>query len=191
MKVTIKTHHGVEQEIDADSIITFPQGIPGFFDCTRFKVFHEAPTDTQETEAIPTPDLDTPDETLPAPPDSLLDTPEMLSGRQVYWLQSVDHPEVLFSLVDPAHFGVTYKVIFSAEDVETLKLDQARNEEVLMLVILSRVSSLVAKENPLWQVFGPNVRPNLNAPIVINSGARLGLQKVLHDVTFSINIQGT
>ncbi|MGD0960285.1 MAG: flagellar assembly protein FliW [Methylomonas sp.] len=30
-----------EQEIDPDSIITFPLGIPGFEDQTRFKLFHQ------------------------------------------------------------------------------------------------------------------------------------------------------
>lgn len=28
-------------EIDPDSILTFPQGIPGFESCTRYKLFHE------------------------------------------------------------------------------------------------------------------------------------------------------
>lgn len=29
-----------QQEIDPDTIITFPQGLPGFEECTRFKLFH-------------------------------------------------------------------------------------------------------------------------------------------------------
>lgn len=28
-------------EIDPDSILTFPRGIPGFENCTRYKLFHE------------------------------------------------------------------------------------------------------------------------------------------------------
>lgn len=37
----VKTRYFGTQEIDPQSIIFFPEGIPGFEDCHRFKLFHD------------------------------------------------------------------------------------------------------------------------------------------------------
>ena len=37
----IKTRHFGSQEIDPQSILFFPEGLPGFETCHRFKLFHE------------------------------------------------------------------------------------------------------------------------------------------------------
>lgn len=39
--LSIKTASLGEQVFDPDTVIVFPHGIPGFEDCTRFKLFHE------------------------------------------------------------------------------------------------------------------------------------------------------
>ncbi len=37
---TLNTRFG-EIEIDPETVLTFPQGMPGFEDCTRYKLLHE------------------------------------------------------------------------------------------------------------------------------------------------------
>lgn len=41
MKVTLTRFGAEEIEIDPQSVITFPEGISPFEDCTRYKLFHE------------------------------------------------------------------------------------------------------------------------------------------------------
>lgn len=40
MKLTLPRFNSEEIEIDPDTLIEFPDGLPGFEDCKRFKLFH-------------------------------------------------------------------------------------------------------------------------------------------------------
>lgn len=39
--MNINTSRFGTQEVDPETILTFPKGVPGFESCTRFKLFHE------------------------------------------------------------------------------------------------------------------------------------------------------
>jgi len=41
MKFTLTRFDSAEVEIDPQSVVTFPKGIPPFEQCTRYKLFHE------------------------------------------------------------------------------------------------------------------------------------------------------
>lgn len=48
------------QQVDADSLITFPQGLPGFEDCTHFKLFYQDDSPTPSVyrlQAVEQPDV--------------------------------------------------------------------------------------------------------------------------------------
>ena len=63
MKIDIERLGLKNVPVDPQTLFAFPEGIAGFEDCKRFKLFHE---------------------------EGLASTPT------VFWLQSVDDPEVMF-----------------------------------------------------------------------------------------------
>lgn len=89
-------------------------------------------------------------------------------------LQSVDDPAVAFHISDPARFGFNYEIALSDEDAAMIKLaDPAAAAVVVMLV------------NE-----GGGVRANLNAPLVINLEARLGVQHVFARLNYEVTLKG-
>jgi len=123
------------QEVDPESILTFPKGMPGFEGSTRYKLFH----DDQEQQIV------------------------------VHWLQSIDEPDVTFALVDPAVFGLNYEFSLTDEEEQLLKMESVDDIAVLLIAY---------KPQPDADSKA-NINANINGPIVLNTRARLGMQKVL------------
>ncbi len=66
-----------------------------------------------------------------------------------------------FNLIDPAQLGLSYEVSLSDEEIALLKVDDPTSVTVLLLL---------GKENNA-------LLPAPTAPILINTQARLGMQK--------------
>ena len=130
-----------DQEIDPDTIISFPNGIPGFENDTRYKLFNV-------------------DE----------------ENSKVFWLQSLDDSEVMFSVTLPETFNVAYEISISDEELEVLDVDDP--EKVIVLLVLSRPGDVFDEEAPA-QDTSVGVRANLNSPLLINLDKQLAMQKVL------------
>ncbi|GAB2900172.1 flagellar assembly protein FliW [Uliginosibacterium flavum] len=93
--------------------------------------------------------------------------------QQVAVLQSVDQPDVAFSVTTPDLLGLQYEFSLSAEE-ESL-LGNPRAEDVAVLLILRREA-----DDELQRRAGDaTLRANLTAPLVINGANRRGLQKVI------------
>ena len=125
------------QEVDPESILTFPNGMPGFEGSTRYKLFHQE--ENPEQPVI------------------------------VHWLQSIDEPDVAFALVDPAVFGLNYEFTLSDEEEQLLKMEKV--EDIAVLLIAYKPQPDADSK--------ANINANINGPIVLNTHARLGLQKIL------------
>lgn len=138
------THLGTH-EIDPQSIMTFPQGIPGFEHCTRYKLFHE-------------------DKEQPV----------------VHWLQSIDDPNVTFSLVDPALFGLNYEIVLSDDEARLLQMENPGDIAVMLIAYKPESSAASAA----------NINANINGPVILNARARIGMQKVLVGLQADITLKG-
>ena len=90
-------------------------------------------------------------------------------AASVFLLQSVEDPDVAVSLTGPEQLGVTYEFPLTDEDVAVLQL--ARPEDALVAIIVRREDDDPATAG---------LRANFMAPVVINVGARRGLQKVIN-----------
>ncbi|UXY17080.1 flagellar assembly protein FliW [Chitiniphilus purpureus] len=134
---TINTRFG-NVEVDPDTILTFPRGLPGFEQCTRYKLLHE-------------------------------DNPQ----PKVLWLQSLDDPDLAFSVINSELFGVNYQIQLSDEECALLQLQ--RPEDVLLLLMLMRPDR------------NEGIRANTCAPLVLNVSSRIGFQKtgLRADIVFS------
>lgn len=91
------------------------------------------------------------------------------SEATVFQLQSADDPEVVFSLTGPEQFGITYEFPLSDDEIEVLRL--ASPDDALVAIIVRKEG-----DDPA----GAGLRANFMAPLVINVGARRGLQKVIN-----------
>ncbi|WP_043648345.1 flagellar assembly protein FliW [Chitinilyticum litopenaei] len=115
-------------DVDPDTIIEFPLGLPGFEDSKRFKLLHE-------DKADPT----------------------------VLWLQSLDQPEVTFSVVEANRLGLGYQIVLNDDECELLQL--CDDDEALLLLILARDEA------------SDSVKALMQTPLVLNPRARRAMQK--------------
>ncbi|HAF44241.1 MAG TPA: flagellar biosynthesis protein FliW [Gallionellaceae bacterium] len=132
-------------EFEADSVINFPDGLPGFETCHRFKLFHE--------EGKPS----------------------------INWLQSLDNPDVMFSLRDPALLNISYDV--SLSDADEKLLESAPGDELLMALIVYKDGKAENKTAA--------VQAHMLAPIILNVSKRRGMQKILKNIDAQVVFSGT
>lgn len=90
---------------------------------------------------------------------------------QIYWLQSLDRPELLFNLTDPAHLGVRYAFDLSANEADQLQLSQP--EDALVMVMVYKDDEAAAPGPAALAA----LRANLCNPLLINVSRRRALQK--------------
>jgi len=90
--IKVNTRFG-ELSVDPAQVITFPRGIPGFENCTRWKLFHE------------------------------IDEQGNLVNGMVVHLQSIDDGDVSLPLTEPALFGFQYNVTLTDSEATELEID--------------------------------------------------------------------
>jgi flagellar assembly factor FliW len=117
--------------------------------------------------------------TLPA--EALLTFPEGIFGfpehrrfallqaaqRELYWLQSVDDPDLTFLLADPFHYFPGYALDLPRDDASVIQVTKLSDVVILAIVTLGRG--------------GEQATANLQGPVAINLSARLGRQVVNND----------
>lgn len=93
-----------------------------------------------------------------------------------FTLQSLDDPNLAFQIVDPATLGFNYELLLS--DAENALLQSPATEDIAVMQLLFK------KEVDGKAVISPNLR----APLVINTRARVGLQKVMESLRPNITL---
>ncbi|MGE0079913.1 MAG: flagellar assembly protein FliW [Thiohalomonadaceae bacterium] len=91
----------------------------------------------------------------------------------VFWLQSVDDPDVMFSVAVPEMFGFGYELTLNAEEEKLLGMVEP--EDAVVLVMLRRADEEGGEPLPGY----PKLSGNLRAPLIVNTRQRLGLQKII------------
>lgn len=124
-------------------------------------------------------------------PDKIIDFPAGLVGFEdckrytlahaddqadplTFTLQSLDDPMLAFEIVDPAVSGFSYELVLSDEESALLQTPAA--DDVVVMQMLYRKGE--GKDAPLT--------PSLRAPLVINTKARVGLQKVMETLRSNV-----
>ncbi|WP_341646123.1 flagellar assembly protein FliW [Thauera sp. SDU_THAU2] len=104
-------------------------------------------------------------------------------GREaeVFLLQSVDEPDVAFSITAPMRLGVNLEFALSDEDVALLELEGI--DDVAVAIIVRSQSAEEA---------GPasaGLSANFMAPLVFNTRARKGMQKVINRLGCEVTLR--
>ncbi len=87
-----------------------------------------------------------------------------------YTLQSLDEPALAFQIVDPTTMGFDYELALN--DAENALLQSPAPEDVAVMQVLFRND----------EGGKAVITPNLRAPLVINTRARVGIQKVMENL---------
>lgn len=85
----------------------------------------------------------------------------------IFTLQSLDDPGLAFQIVEPSTLGFAYELALT--DLETALLESPAGDELVVMQVMFK------KEEDGKAI----VTPNLRAPLLINTRARVGLQKVM------------
>jgi flagellar assembly factor FliW len=93
-----------------------------------------------------------------------------------YTLQSLDDAGLAFQIVDPTTLGFNYELALTEE--ENALLQSPAPEEVAVMQVLFKSESDGKA----------GISPNLRAPLVINTTARVGLQKVMEVLSPKITL---
>jgi len=98
-------------------------------------------------------------------------------------LQSVDHPEIAFSVTTPDLLGLHYE--FSLTEEEQQLLQATRVDDVAVLLILR------ADDSPHRRDIDLPFKANLMAPLVINAQSRIGIQKIIAKLGCEVTLRPT
>ena len=85
-------------------------------------------------------------------------------GSPFKWMQAFNEKSLAFVIIRPVDFMVSYDLIISQSDYETIKAE--KNDEILVLAIVT------IPENP------SDMTANLQGPVIINPVKRLGKQAI-------------
>jgi flagellar assembly factor FliW len=110
---------------------------------------------------------------------------EDLEGPVVFYLQSLDDPAVSFSIIDPAQFGFNYEIVLTDEEVELLQAGDPNELAVVLMVY----KPLVPENQKIISHGG--ITANINGPLVLNPGKKLGMQKLLVGPRYDITLRGS
>ena len=95
----------------------------------------------------------------------------------VFWLQSVDDPDVMFPVVTPEQLDMAYQIELSDDDCALIGL--ADGADAAVVVIIYRDASLDGK-----------IAANTRSPVVLNLKSRKGMQKVLQNIQPTLVVRG-
>lgn len=92
-----------------------------------------------------------------------------------FTLQSLETPELAFQIVDPTAIGFNYELSLNEEENRVLQ-SPAPNDVAVMLILFKQDSDEKA------------MGASLRAPLLINTAARVGLQKVMAKLQSNVTL---
>lgn len=91
-------------------------------------------------------------------------------------LQSLDFPDLAFTVADPGTLGFTYEIELSDEETAAIAMTDASQVAVVVMLLKDEAA-------------GTGVRANLNAPLVINLETRKGLQHLFSRLDYQVTLR--
>ena len=103
------------------------------------------------------------------------------NNAEIYWLQSLDNQGITMPLIDPAASGLNFSLNLSDEEQDLLQVE--KEADLAVFLILAKNMGDQAAGQPAA------IQANISGPIVINVQKRVGFQKIIYDMEFSLNIE--
>ena len=100
---------------------------------------------------------------------------DIKSGLASFTLQSIDEPNLAFQIVDPTALGFNYELALS--DAENAMLQTPEAEDVAVMLVMFKQDGEAA-----------GIQPNIRAPLLINTKARVGVQKIMEKMVPNVTL---
>lgn len=100
---------------------------------------------------------------------------DIKSGLASFTLQSIDEPNLAFQIVDPTALGFNYELALS--DAENAMLQTPEAEDVAVMLVMFKQDGETA-----------GIQPNIRAPLLINTKARVGVQKIMEKMVPNVTL---
>ena len=91
----------------------------------------------------------------------------------LYYLQSLDDADVVFTLANPEQLGIDYQLSLSDEEAETIELSDPEQLSIMLMVYRPLVPS---GEKSIEE--RAELKAQARSPLLINTAARLAMQKI-------------
>ena len=92
-----------------------------------------------------------------------------------FTLQSVEDPNLAFQIIDPAELGFNYELSLNDEELAVLQ-NPSVDDVAVMLMLFKQEGD------------AGTIAPSIRAPLILNTKAKLGLQKVIVNMRRNITI---
>ncbi len=100
---------------------------------------------------------------------------DVKGGLASFTLQSIDEPTLAFQIVDPTALGFNYELALS--DAENAMLQTPEGEDVAVMLVMFKQEEEKA-----------GIQPNIRAPLLINTKARVGVQKIMEKMVPNVTL---
>ena len=95
-------------------------------------------------------------------------------NRVLHYLQSLDDPELSFTLVDPTFLNIDYDLELSDEETELMKVKGDGEDELVIMLMVYRPVVIEGAEVKTSE----EIKAQTQSPLIINISKRVGIQKV-------------
>lgn len=147
-------------EIDEKKVLNFPYGLLGMENSKRYTLLHEENNVVSNIAA-------------PTEPREL--------QHIVHYLQSLDDPDLTLPVVDPSIFGFDYDMTLTDQDSRMIEV-RGGDYIAVMLIVSKYPQEAYHSDMPVFK----NVSANINAPLLINTRSRIGIQVVLPTLSYDV-----
>ena len=93
-------------------------------------------------------------------------------SRILHYLQSLDHPDLAFALLDPSYLNIDYEI--ELNDQESALLGDFEGEEAVIMLMVYH--PLKVQDDQVVQ--DAEMKAQTQSPLIINSRSRRGIQKI-------------
>lgn len=97
----------------------------------------------------------------------------------IFWLQALNDPDASFSVVDPTLLGFHYELTLQDDEIALIQME--RVDDVAVLLMLSTAEQAKGAE--------ARIRPNITAPVIVNTRTRIGFQKPLQGLDYFVTFK--
>lgn len=108
------------------------------------------------------------------------------AGPVVFWLQSVDNPEVAYTIFDPSLANFYYEVSLPDEDYDLLNSEVSNKQEPDEIAMMVIITGAEDDENKVKKEGLTLVNANITEPLFINLNTKKGLQRSIKDLDYDI-----
>ena len=95
-------------------------------------------------------------------------------NRVLHYLQSLDDPELSFTLVDPTFLNIDYDLELSDDEAQLMQVDEETDDELVIMLMVYRPVVVDGESVKTSE----EIKAQTQSPLIINISKKVGIQKV-------------